>query len=409
VPIALPRLPGAFRHQAFARYWVARVVSVIALQAQAVAVGWQVYDLTGDPFDLGLVGLAQFLPAFLLVLVTGQVVDRFDRRRILIVCQAVECVCAGLLLWTAIDPHPAEGAIFAILLLFGAARAFELPTSQAMLPSLVPREDFRNAVALNSSANQTAIIAGPAIGGLLYAFGPTVVYATCGLLLLGAMGLIALMRYDQAPLEREPVSWKSLIAGLSFMRSRPDMLGAISLDLFAVLLGGITGLLPIFAKDILHVGPTGLGLLRSAPAVGALTTALILAKWPFRRHDGVVMLVAVGIFGIATVVFALSDVFLVSLIALVVTGASDMISVFVRQTLVQLTTPDAMRGRVSAVNAVFIGTSNQLGDFRSGTMAAWLGAPGAVLAGGLGTLAVVALWIRLFPALRKLDGIAPVV
>jgi len=391
------------RHRAFALFWASRVFSTVAFQMQAVAIGWQVYGLTGSAFALGLVGLAQFVPALALAFVVGPVADRYDRRLIVRLCQLVEGIAiAGLALaWFTgrLGIAPIFGAIFVI----GCARAFEAPTLQALLPGLVPARLLPRALAWSSTASQTAIICGPAAGGLLYAISPGTVYAVSAALFLVSCGLIGLIRLERVPPRREPVTLASVFAGVAFIRSRPAVLGAISLDLFAVLLGGATALLPIFAHDILAIGPWGLGLLRSAPAVGALSMSLVLGQMPLKSHVGRIMFSAVALFGLATIVFALSTSFWLSMGALVVLGAADSISVVIRLSLVQLETPDAMRGRVSAVNFIFIGTSNQLGEFESGLTAGWFGAVPAALIGGIGTLLVVLIWMRAFPSLAQRD------
>jgi MFS family permease len=349
------------------------------------------------------VGLAAFLPAICLALVTGHVADRFDRRGVLLACYAATTVTAIGLFLLARQASPPVWPIYALIVAFGMARAFANPAGQALVPNLVPVQHFKNAVAWNSSVWQTATIAGPAMGGILYAFGSTVVFAAAGGCFALTTLLLLAMRPRPAQGARKRPSWASLLAGLWFIRSRPAILGAISLDLFAVLLGGATALLPIYARDILHVGPWGLGLLRSAPAVGAVIMAVLLAYRPLQRRTGRRMFQAVAVFGLATIGFGLSTSLPLSLFCLFVLGASDMVSVFVRQTLVQIETPDTMRGRVAAVNAVFIGASNELGEFESGVLAALIGAVPAVVLGGVGTLAVAALWARWFPSLRDRD------
>lgn len=399
------RLSGwvAFSHRDFALYFVARLLSASAVQMQAVAVGWLIYDITRDAFALGLVGLAAFLPAIGLALVTGHVADRFDRRAILLVTYSISAAAAAGLIAFAHSGSRDVWPIYALVVLFGVARAFAFPASQALVPNLVPPEHFANAVALNSSAWQTATVVGPALGGILYAFGATVVFGTVTGCFVVTLLLLVAIRYRSAIRPAEKVSWAVLMAGIRFIRSRPVIFGAISLDLFAVLLGGATALLPIYARDILDVGPWGLGLLRSMPAIGAVCVALLLAHRPFARRTGRRMFQAVIVFGLATIVFGLSESFPLSLAALFVLGAADMVSVYVRQTLVQIDTPDDMRGRVSAVNAVFIGASNELGEFESGTLAALIGPVAAVVAGGIGSVGVAALWARWFPALRERD------
>ena len=393
------------RHRPFQLFWLARVFATVALQMQVVAVGWQIYAMTDSALDLGLVGLAQFIPAFLLVLVAGHVADRYDRGVVLRLCQIIEgLAAAGLALGTASGWLTREWIFFFVFIL-GAARAFEAPTLQALLPGIVPMPLLPKAVAGSASANQAATIAGPAIGGLLYAFSPTLVYAICSALFISASFLISLINVARTAPKREKINLQVLFAGITFIKKKPVILGAISLDMFAVLLGGATALLPIYAKDILHVGPLGLGLLRAAPAIGALMMAIALARWSLNKNAGRKMFAAVAIFGVATIVFALSTSFLLSIAALVVLGAADMVSVVVRQTLVQMQTPDNMRGRVTAVNTLFVGTSNQLGEFRAGTMAEFTGALIAVIAGGVGTLLIVALWMKMFPALLKVNDL----
>ena len=394
---------SALRHRNFAFYLSARLLGTIAVQMQNVAVGWQVYAITGDLLDLGLIGLAQFAPFFLLILVAGHVADQFDRRRIIIVCHLVELSCALLLLGFTLGGYQQLGPVFAALTLFGAARAFRMPTSQAILPNLVPLSSFGNAVAISSSTFHVAVIVGPTVGGLLYLFGPAVVYGVAALLFLLAILCMSLTRLAHPARPPQTPNWHSLLEGLRFVRSRPVVLGAISLDLFAVLFGGATALLPAYASDVLHVGPQGLGLLRTAPGVGAALISIVLAFYPMSRQVGYWMFGGVAGFGVATIVFGLSHSFGLSLLALLVLGASDMISVYVRHLLVQLETPDAIRGRVSAVNAVFIGASNELGEFESGLTAAWFGLIPAVVLGGVATLLVTALWMWRFPALRRMD------
>jgi MFS family permease len=370
---------------------------------QSVAIGWQIYAITGDALDLGLIGLAQFLPFVVLVLPAGQVADRFDRRTIIAVCYAVEVVCAVLLLAYTTLGLTVVAPVFAVLALFGAARAFAMPASQALTPNLVPRESFGNAVALNSSTFYVATIVGPSLGGLLYVLGPDVVYQCVAALLVVSVVLMTRVKLPAVERRNEPASLATLLEGIRFVRSKPVVLGAISLDLFAVLFGGATALLPAFAADVLHVGPEGLGILRTAPAVGAGITAAALAAFPITHSVGRWMFAGVATFGCATIVFGLSQSFALSLAALALLGAGDMVSVYVRQILIQLETPDAIRGRVSAVNAVFIGASNELGEFESGVTAAWWGLVPAVVVGGTATLVVTGLWMRLFPMLRTMD------
>ena len=395
----------------FVLFWLARVSAMIAHQMLAVAVGWQVYALTGSALDLGLVGLVQFVPAFFLVLVAGYAADHFDRRRVLQACMVVEAVAAlGLCLGSALGVMSVH-AIFALIFVVGVARAFQMPTMQAILPLLVPLPLLSRAIAANASASQAAIIAGPALGGVIYVGGPAVVYGASAILfLVTGLTIHAIKPIHATSTTQRGTGLASVLEGIRFIRRRPAVLGAISLDLFAVLLGGATALLPIYARDILHTGPWGLGLLRSSTAVGALGMALWLARHPLGGNVGRRMFAAVAVFGIATIVFGVSESFMLSLAALTILGAADMISVVVRQSLVQLQTPDHMRGRVSAVNSLFFGASNQLGEFESGVTAAWLGVVPSVVVGGLGTLAVVWLWMRLFPALASIDRLeAPAV
>ena len=403
--------PGSYysilRHKPFAFFWFARGFTSIAFQIQGVAVGWQVYALTGSPFYLGLVGLAQFLPMFLLTLAVGHVADRYDRRLVVRLCQIVEGLAAAVLALGSFSGWQSKESILAVVFFAGAARAFEGPTLQALVPGLVPAPIIPRAMAWSASAHQTATILGPALGGLLYTAGPTMAYATAGILFLAASSLIALIHIERTPPDREPVSLQSVFAGVVFIRNHPVILGAISLDLFAVLLGGATALLPVYARDILVTGPWGLGLLRSAPAVGALGMSIFLARHMIEHRVGWIMFGAVAIFGAATVAFALSTSFVLSFGTLVALGAADVISVVIRSSLVQIKTPDEMRGRVSAVNSMFIGTSNQLGEFESGLTGALFGVVPAVLIGGVGTLIVVLIWMRLFPQLLRIDSLKP--
>jgi MFS family permease len=395
---------SVLRHADFLRFLSARFLASLAAQMQIVAVGWQLYAMTRDPLDLGLMGLSQFLPFVLLILPAGHIADHRDRRRILTLCYSVEVICAIALLLFTIRGLEITWPVFAAMALLGAARAFSMPSSQALLPNLTPPESFTRAVALNSSVYQIATVLGPALGGVLYLAGPRVVYTSVAVLAAVAVVLMLRVRAGaRTDAAHEPASLHTLLSGLRFVRSKPVVLGAISLDLFAVLLGGATALLPLFASDVLRVGPGGLGLLRTAPGVGASLCALVLAVSPIARNVGRWMFGGVAAFGIATIVFGVSTNFLLSLIALTVLGAADMVSVYVRHLLVQLETPDAIRGRVSAVSAVFIGASNELGDFESGLTARWWGAVRAVVIGGVATIAVTAVWIRLFPALWKME------
>ena len=393
---------GVFSHRPYALFWAARVAGTTGLQMITVAVGWQVYSITRQPLDLGLIGLVQFIPAVGLALPAGQIVDVLDRRMVALGCLLTEALAALFLAAYAIAGPTETWPIYAAIFVFGLAYAFHAPANSALMPNLVPRRLFQSAVAWSSSGFQGATIVGPAAGGLLYAFGAETVYSiVTGLLALSFCLTLGVRPPPQPPRRQEPFALSQVFAGLAFIRSRPIVLGAISLDLFAVLLGGATALLPAIAADVLQVGPWALGLLRSAPAVGALAVGLWLARAPLRRHVGRIMFASVALFGLATIVFGLSRSFPLSVAALVVLGASDMVSVVIRQTLVQLATPDEMRGRVSSVNFIFIGTSNQLGEFESGLSAHWLGVVPAIVLGGVGTLAVVALWAWRFPELRR--------
>ena len=387
------------RFRDYMLFWYARVAGTMGSQMMLVALGWQMYDLTASAWDLGLVGLCQFLPALLLVLVAGHVVDRHHRGRIVAACMAVQGLVALALLGAAWGHWATRELLLGVSVALGCVRAFQMPAQQSLPPLLVPAEVLPQALAFSSAGMQAAIIGGPALGGFVYVAGAPAVYALCAALFAVAGLLLRGLRYDHAPPPKEPVTVRTMLAGVRFIAGRPDVLGAISLDLFAVLLGGAVALLPMFARDVLHVGPWGLGLLRSAPAGGALAMSIALTRFPITRRVGKVMFGAVAVFGLTTLAFGLSTSFGFSLAMLAVSGAADMVSVVIRQSLVQLDTPDEMRGRVSAVNSIFIGASNQLGEFESGATAAWLGPVGSVVLGGAGTLAVVALWMRLFPGL----------
>ena len=393
---------AAFRHSAFLRFWAARFLATFSTQIVSVAVGWQVYDLTRDPFDLGLVGIVQFLPALLLVLVTGAASDRFGRRLIMGLSTGVEALCALALLFLTLRGLTGVGPIFAVLGVFGVARAFLGPAAASLVANLVPKEDFANAVAWNSSAWQTATIVGPVAGGLLYGVSAEVAYGIAALL-IGASTLLAFSIPKPAQREAsEKPSLETMFAGFRYIWREKVVLGAISLDLFAVLLSGAVALLPVYARDILELGPWGLGLLRAAPGIGALTVAVWLTGHPIRDHAGIVMFFFVAMFGVFTIVFGVSTIPWLSIVALAMLGATDMVSVYVRETLIQLWTPDEVRGRVNAVNMVFVGASNELGEFRAGTMAALIGTVPAVVFGGVGAVAVAGLWAVLFPQLRKI-------
>src|SRR3984885_15231716 len=396
---------AAFTHPAFVLFQIARFLIVAAVEMQAVAVGWQVYEITKRPLDLGFVGLAQFLPAILLFPISGHASDRFERRNVLSICYAGFAVCFALLLALAHRRVHTVAAIYVVLLLLGLVRSFNGTASRAILPQLVPEKDFPNAVAWNATTFQTATILGPSFGGILYAafHGPSVVYGVALLTAIAATFSTFRIKPEVKARSREPMTFKTAFAGLDFIWSKKLILGAISLDLFAVLLGGAVALLPVYAREILHTGPWGLGLLRTAPGVGAGAMAILLAYRPLQGRVGATMLWCVGGFGAFTIVFGLSRNLVLSLLALILVGASDMVSVVIRVTLLQLMTPDQMRGRVNAVDMVFIGASNELGQFESGLTASWFGTVPAVILGGIGTLIVTAIWAWSFPELRRAE------
>ncbi|MFC7474327.1 MFS transporter [Dankookia sp. GCM10030260] len=396
-------VPQVLRHRPFVLFWTSRVLSTLCMQMLAVAVGWQLYALTGRALDLGLVGLVQFIPVLVLTLPAGWLADRGDRRLIVAICQGTVAIFAALLALGTLQGWLGREAMFLLIGLIGCARAVEAPNMASLLPGLVPRALFPRAAAWSASATQTAQILGPALGGLLYALGPQAAYGTAAVLLLVGCAAAAAIRTPRRIPGAERPGLAGLLSGFRFVMRHRLVLGAISLDLFAVLLGGAVALMPIFARDILGTGPEGLGMLRAAPAVGALATSVWLANRPLRAPVGPRMFAALAAFGVATMVFALSANLALSCLALAVVGAADVVSVVVRSSLVQLRTPDEMRGRVSAVNSLFVGASNQLGDFRAGSVAALLGAVPAAVLGGVGTLVVAALWMRLFPELRKLE------
>jgi MFS family permease len=391
------------RHRPFALYWVARVSGTFALQMQAVAVAWQMYDLTRNPLDLGLVGLTQFIPAVLLVLIAGHVADRLDRSKIVRTCQWIAGLASATLALGTAGGWLTRESLLAIIFVIGAARSFELTTLSTLLPGIVPLPMLPRATAAAASATQLAVIVGPAIGGLLYAVNPVLVYALCSALYIAGGLLIGLVRAKRTAVSREPLSLAVLFAGFAFMRRNPVVLGTITLDLFAVVLGGVYALLPVFARDVFETGPWGLGLLRASPGVGALIAAVALTHWPPRRWVGRTMFAAVATYGVAILMFAMSRSFVLSMTLLCILGAADMISVVIRMTIIQLETPDDMRGRVSAVNSLFVSASNQLGDFRAGLVAAWLGTIPAVVVGGVGALLVVLVGRKAFDALYRVD------
>ncbi len=391
----------AFAHAPFRHYFFSKLTATLAVQIISVAVGWQVYSLTRDPLDLGLIGLVQFLPALALVLVTGAVADKVNRRSILTVCLAAEALCCTALIVLTFEGLSVVWPVFVVLLSFGIARAFYGPASSSLLPNLVPQSELSSAIALSTSAWQSATIVGPVLGGLLYGISPYAAYGVALLLLAGSALVTLLIPRPQQLSSHQATSLSELLAGFHYVWREKVVFGAISLDLFAVLLGGATALLPVYALDILHAGPEALGMLRAAPGIGAIAMALWLARYPVRDHAGLIMFGFVALFGIFTVIFGFSEIIWLSVIALILMGATDMVSVYVRETLIQVWTPDALRGRVNAVNNMFVGASNELGEFRAGTVAALIGAKAAVVMGGVGTVMVAGIWSAMFPQLRR--------
>ena len=387
----------------FMRFWCGRVASATGNQMMMVAMGWQMYNLTGSAWDLGLVGLAQFLPALVLTLPAGHAADRGNRGHILALCMLLETIVGLVLTASAFGGWTDRTLLLAMSVALGAAKGFQNPAQQALVPLLVPLQLIPRAMAVSSMGMKAAVIGGPALGGLIYVAGDGVVYAVCTALFALAAGFFLAVRYVHVPPPAEEVTLATVFAGFRFIWHNKPVLGAISLDLFAVLLGGATALLPIFVKDVLHAGPWALGLLRAAPAIGALLMSVVLAHWPIERNVGSRMFEAVAVFGLSMLVFGLSTVLAISFVALAVSGAADMVSVVIRMSMVQLDTPNEMRGRVSAVNSIFIGASNQLGEFESGATAEVMGPVGSVVFGGLGTLLVAALWIKWFPGLARRD------
>jgi MFS family permease len=402
------RFPGlaVLRHAPFARFAICRFLVTLSWQMLAVAVGWQVYSLTHDPLALGMVGLSEFLPFLCLVIIGGHVADRADRRDVLVIAWSIEVLCIGALLWLTLAEGRVVWPIYLVIAMFGSTRAFYSPAMQALVPTLVPREEFPRAVSFNSSLFQIAVITGPSLGGVLYLLGPAVVYGVAvGLFVIAVLMTASLgpHRAQHEPGEVPAASGHELLEGIRYVMHQRVVLGVISLDLFAVLFGGATALLPIYAAEVLHIGPVGLGILRTAPGVGAAITAALLTLRPINRHGGAVMFGGVAAFGVCTLIFGLSRSVPLSVLALLLLGSGDMFSVYVRGILVQLNTPDHIRGRVSAINSMFIGGSNELGEFESGVTARWLGAVPAVLLGGVLTLAMVGTWMLIFPELRRLD------
>jgi len=405
----MPHAPALYRDRDLYFFVTSRFIATLAIQVQSVAIGWQIYDMERTPMALGLVGLCQFAPMFLLTLPAGDITDRFNQRRVYSLAAGLQAVCSALFLILSIfRPHTAW-MYYLVLVLFGAARGFSGPSGSSLLPFLVPPERLSRSMAFSSSFFTAATISGPALGGFLYGLGPVPVYSLCIAGFIGAALIVARLGGRRfVPETTQASRYERVAEGVKFVRSRPVVLGAISLDLFAVLLGGATALLPVYARDILHVGPQGLGFLRSAPAAGAFSMAFFLTHWPLRHKVGAKMFAAVAVFGVATIIFGLSTWFPVSLLALFMLGASDMVSVNIRGSLIQLSTPDYMRGRVSAVSMLFIGASNELGEFESGTTAALMGTVPAVVVGGIGTLLVVGWWMKLFPPLRQVNKFSDV-
>jgi MFS family permease len=395
--------PTLAHHPAFKHFWYSQILSFMANQIVMMVLGWHIYTLTHSALSLGYLGLVLFLPQVFLVLLVGQVADRYNRRKIILITQLLEASIALGLAASAFLHVESVTWVFMAAFAIGSVRAFQGPALQALLPNLVGLDLLPKAIALGSASRQFATIAGPAIGGILFLGGTDFVYAVSALLFLLAFSNIFAIRFQQQARAHTPVTWEFLVAGINFIWNRKVILGAISLDLFSVLLGGATALLPIYAERILHVGTWGLGLLRAGPAVGALVLALYLARNPLQKNTGRIMFTAVAIFGVGTIIFGVSQWFWLSLLILIIMGAADMVSVVIRSTLVQLQTPNEMRGRVGAVNSIFIGASNQLGEFESGITAEFLGTMPAVILGGIGTLAIVVIWIRLFPELYKWD------
>jgi MFS family permease len=395
--------PSLLRHVPFLFFLCSRGFSRVATQIAAVAVGWQIYEMTNSAFDLGMIGLVQFLPIALLVFVAGHAADRYDRRRVLQVCQAIECIVALVLAWGTYAGWITVPQIFLAMAVLGTVTAFENPATAALLPNAAPEHMLQQATAISTAATQLAIISGPAIGGITYGISPSVPYAIMAALWLLSVVVSGMIQIERKIASREPPTFGTLFAGAGFVRNNPAILGTISLDLFAVLLGGAVALLPIYARDILEIGPFGLGLLRTAPAIGSLAMTGVLARHAITERAGMRMFQAVIVFGLATVVFAVSKVMWLSLVALTVMGAADTVSVVVRFSLVQLATPDEMRGRVGAVNFLFINASNQLGQFESGMTAALMGTVPAAVFGGVGTVLIAFLWMKLFPSLLRVE------
>lgn len=399
--------PSLLKQRPFVLFWLARLSATMGYHMMAITIGWQVYELTSSALDLGYIGLIQFIPSVLFTLVIGHAADRYDRRTIVRGAQSIYVLVAVILTYAFSTSALSRELLFGCVLLIGCARAFEMPTAHTLASTLVPTSMIARAIAAWTSANQTAVICGPAIGGLLYKISPIIVTVTCFAFFVTSITLISFVQIKTPPAKREPTTFASVLAGFEYVWTRPRLLGVITLDLFVMLFAGTTALLPIFARDILEVGPIGLGLLRSAPAVGALLTALWMSYYPVERHIGAKMFAVVAIYGALTIVFGLSTWFPLSLLTLACLGAADAISVVIRFSIVQIETPEEKRGRVSAINYLLVGSSNTLGEFESGLVASWFGAVTSVVIGGVGSLLVAAVWMGLFPALRKVDGFEP--
>ncbi|MSO66970.1 MAG: MFS transporter [Pseudolabrys sp.] len=400
-------VPGLLHQRPFVLFWLARLSATMGYHMLALTIGWQIYELTNSAFDLGLVGLIQFVPSVVLTLLIGHAADHYDRRMIVRAAQSVYALAAVMITAALLTGQLSRNLLFVTVFMIGCARAFEMPTAHALAPALVPAPMIPRAIAAWSSANQVAVICGPALGGLIYTVSPLLVGVFCLVFFTGSIALISFVRAKGPAANPDPPTFASVLAGFDYVRGRPRLLGVITLDLFVVVLGGATALLPIFAKDILEVGPIGLGLLRSAPAAGALITAIVLSRHPVERHLGRKMFAAVAVYGVATVAFGLSTSFPLSLLVLAILGASDAVSVVIRFSLVQIETPDEKRGRVSAINYLLVGSSNTLGEFESGMVAGWLGTMPSVVIGGIGSLLVAATWMGLFPDLRRIDRFEP--
>lgn len=395
------------KQRPFVLFWLARLSATMGYHMLAITIGWQMYELTNSALDLGLIGLIQFIPSVVLTLLIGHAADRYDRRMIVRGAQSIYVIASIMIAGALMAGALTRDLLFVAVFMIGCARAFEMPTAHTLASTLVPTAMISRAIAAWTSANQTAVICGPALGGFIYTISPVLVSVLCLAFFVTSITLISFVQIKGPPAKRDPPTFSSVLAGFEYVWTRPRLLGVITLDLFVMLLAGATALLPVFARDILQVGPIGLGLLRSAPAVGALITALWLSYYPVERHIGIKMFAVVAIYGALTIVFGLSTWFPLSLVTLACLGAADALSVVIRFSIVQIETPDEKRGRVSAINYLLVGSSNTLGEFESGVVAAWFGAVASVVIGGVGSLLVAAVWMGLFPALRKVDRFEP--